>query len=127
MGDATQLRALYERMGGKDKLFAILKDFYDLMAKDVLIGFFFDGKNTAAIAKQQGQFLLQAMGVSSTYQGKIPTNAHLELAPILTGHFDRRLVLLRETLEKHGLCEEDIRTWINFENLFRDVVVNEKK
>jgi len=102
---------------------AILQDFYARMAADMLIGFFFDGRDVAAIARKQAEFLLRAMGATPSYQGKAPAQAHDELPPILSGHFDRRLRLLEETLRAHGLSEEDIRTWIGFENAFRDAIV----
>lgn len=88
-----------------------------------MVGYFFAGKNPNEIADKQLQFLKFAMGVSPTYSGKTPTTAHLGLPPIFSGHFDRRLVLLRETLSQHQVADEDIRTWINFENAFRDLLV----
>lgn len=117
------LKALYEKAGGENGLEEILQDFYRRMASDVLIGFFFDGKDVRAIAKRQKEFLMRAMGVIPSYSGKPPADAHDELAPVLSGHFDRRLKILEETLRGHGLGTEDIRTWIGFENAFRDAVV----
>ena len=93
------------------------------MSQDVLIGFFFTGKNIETIADHQEQFLLFAMGVHATYSGKPPHTAHVALPPILGGHFDRRLVILEETLKDHGLSAQDIRTWLNFETAFRDLIV----
>jgi truncated hemoglobin YjbI len=118
----AQLKAVFSHIGGEEKLREILRDFYNRMSQDVLIGFFFSGKDIQAIADQQANFLLFASGMKPTYQGKSPTNAHLALPPILKGHFDRRLVILRETLEAHSLNKKDIKTWINFENAFRNVV-----
>ena len=93
------------------------------MAQDILIGYFFDGKNPIHIADQQLELLFFASGLSPTYSGKSPTSAHLQLPPILTGHFDRRLTLLRQTLEDHKVAVEDIQIWIDFEDAFRAVVV----
>lgn len=104
------------------KLKVIVRDFYERMSKDVLIGFFFTGKDLAPIADQQADFLLFASGLKNEYQGKLPTFAHIQLPPILQGHFDRRLVILKETLREHGIADKDIRTWIEFENAFRNVV-----
>ena len=115
---------LYLHIGGEPALEAILKDFYSRMAKDVLIGFFFTGKDTDVIALRQKEFLMRAMGAVPSYSGKSPAQAHTELAPILSGHFDRRIVILRETLQDHGVAAEDIRIWVGFENAFRPVVVS---
>jgi hemoglobin len=118
-----ELRGLYARLG-KEKIEAILKDFYRRMEQDILVGFFFRGKDVDQIAERQLQFLLRAMGATPSYSGKPPASAHSELAPILSGHFDRRLKLLEETLVEHGLSAEDIRTWIGFENAFREGIVS---
>ena len=95
------------------------------MAKDVLIGFFFDGRDVDAIAEKQKEFLMRAFGASSSYSGKPPAQAHTALPPILSGHFDRRLKLLETTLLAHGLSRVDIDLWIGFENAFREGI--EKK
>jgi hemoglobin len=120
------LKALYERIGGESGLQAILRDFYRRMSGDILIGFFFDGKDTHLIADRQKEFLMRAMGALPTYSGKAPAQAHGEIAPILKGHFDRRLRVLEETLRAHGVCDEDIRTWVTFESAFREGIVSEE-
>lgn len=120
------LKALYERIGGEKGLQAMLRDFYRRMSGDILIGFFFDGKDTDLIADRQKEFLMRAMGALPTYSGKAPAQAHDAIAPILKGHFDRRLRILEETLRAHGLSEEDIRTWISFEGAFREGIVSEE-
>ncbi len=95
------------------------------MSKDILIGFFFACKDIDLIADRQHEFLLFAMGARTAFAGKDPKSAHRELPPILKGHFDRRLTLLKEVLEDYSLSDEDIRTWIDFEAAFRPVVETE--
>ena len=118
-----ELKALYGRIGGKDKLHAILHDFYHRMSQDLLIGFFFEGKDILAIADKQSEFLMRAMGARPSYAGKPPAQAHTALPPILSGHFDRRLRLLEDTLKAHGVAAEDIRIWVAFESSFRSGIV----
>ncbi len=114
-----ELRRLYQDAGGEAGLQVILDDFYQRMSQDILIGFFFDGKDLSKIARMQKEFLMRAMGARPHYAGKPPAQAHDELAPILKGHFDRRLRILEATLRDHGLSEDDIRIWIRFEEAFR--------
>src|SRR5688572_10264165 len=97
------------------------------MSQDVLIGYFFDNKDLQSIADRQFEFLLLASGLRTEYKGKTPTHAHLELPPIFTGHFDRRLQILKETLTAQGLTEDQIQTWIEFENAFRNVIIDDSK
>ncbi len=88
-----------------------------------MIGFFFAGRDIHEIADRQHSFISRAMGALPSYTGKPPSQAHVDLPPILPGHFDRRLRLLEETLRDHGLDAEDIRTWVEFENSFRPAIV----
>lgn len=120
-----ELKALYEKAGGEAGIHAILQDFYKRMSQDILLSFFFTGKDLSRIIEMQKQFLMRAMGATPSYSGKPPAQAHENLAPILTGHFNRRLRILEETLRSHGLSDEDIRTWVSFENAFRPGVVKD--
>jgi truncated hemoglobin YjbI len=112
------LKAIYAHVG-EAGLTAILDDFYLRLSRDLLVGFFFDGKDLGQIARTQKEFLMRAMGAVPHYSGKPPAQAHDAIAPILRGHFDRRLRLLEETLRDHGLDAQDIRTWVSFEEAFR--------
>ena len=115
------LKAIYDHLG-EENLRKILIDFYQRMERDVMIGFFFTGKDVEAIALKQLSFLMRAMGATPSYSGKAPADAHGELPPIRRGMFDRRLRILEETLIDHNLSADDTRTWVAFENAFRDAV-----
>jgi truncated hemoglobin YjbI len=93
------------------------------MSKDLMIGYFFADKNIQAIADKQLDFLMYVAGMRPDYLGKAPTLAHLQLPPILAGHFDRRITLLQETLTEHHLTDKDIEVWIEFEKAFREAIV----
>jgi truncated hemoglobin YjbI len=118
----AQLAALLQNLGGEARLKELLEQFYRRMSDDLMIGFFFQGKDLTAISAKQGEFLLRAMGARASYSGKPPAQAHEKLPPILRGHFDRRLRLLEETLASNGVTAEDIRIWVAFEETFRSAV-----
>ncbi|MBL7716457.1 MAG: hypothetical protein JNL01_13410 [Bdellovibrionales bacterium] len=125
-----KLRTIWASLGNTPteaevRLQEILVDFYETQARDVLIGFFFTGRDLVTIATHQKSFLMKAMGVTPTFQGKVPAKAHTDLPPILSGHFDRRLVLLAEVLKRHGMADKDIRIWVGFEASFREVIVSQ--
>lgn len=111
------------RVGGKARLRQILEHFYSELAKDILVGFFFDGKDTAQIAHKQEEFLLRAMGAVPSYVGLPPARAHDKIAPILAGHFDRRIEILKATLAQFGISIEDQAAWVQFELSFRPQIV----
>ncbi len=117
------LSRLYLSIGGEDGLGRILERFYFKLSHDPMVGFFFDQKNLEHIISQQKSFLMRAMGATPHYTGLPPARAHQKLAPILPGHFDRRLQILREVLTAHALPQEDIEVWIQFENSFRQGIV----
>jgi truncated hemoglobin YjbI len=123
-----ELRELFIGLGAtpelrEQKLSEILQDFYARMSDDIMIGFFFDGRDVAAIADKQKEFILKAFGAKTTYSGKPPADAHQALPPILEGHFNRRLQLLHITLLAHGLSEKSAKIWVEFENAFRDGII----
>jgi truncated hemoglobin YjbI len=124
--DLEAFRGIYHSalQGDPAKVHLILEDFYQRMAKDVLLDFFFTGKDLKAIAARQAEFVLRAMGAAPSYSGRPPAQAHLSMPPILSGHFDRRLKLLEETLRAHGLPEDAIQAWLGFENTFREAIIS---
>ncbi len=88
-----------------------------------MVGYFFEGFNLGHIAEMQASFILRAAGLTSTYSGHTPDRAHENLPPILPGHFDRRLMILKETLKGFGLDDVQIQTWVDFEDAFRPMIV----
>jgi len=102
---------------------ALLEDFYHRMAQDHLLAHFFFQKDPSAIAKRQATFLHFAWGLKATYEGPSVTQAHSHMPPLLQAHFNRRLILLKETLEDHKLDPSSIDAWIQFEEGFRKVLV----
>ena len=123
--DLEAFRKLFQNQLGGDpeRLHKILADFYRRLSNDLLVGFFFEGHDLEHIARQQAAFLLRALGAAPSYSGRPPAQAHLSLAPILSGHFDRRLKILEETLRAHGLPDSAIEVWLGFENAFREAIV----
>jgi truncated hemoglobin YjbI len=106
------------------RLVSILEEFYVRMSADDMIGFFFAGKDLKHIANQQARFILNAAGMIPKFEGKGPATAHVGLPPILPGFFDRRIMILNETLLAHHLAPEVVESWIAFESSFRDMITS---
>ena len=119
-----ELQSLITSAGGPEALVLLVAAFYEAMEKDPMIGFFFTGRDLPAIAEKQAGFILLAAGMSRNFDGKGPATAHDALPPILPGHFDRRIVILKETLRSKGVSRENIELWVRFEESFRTQVVS---
>lgn len=119
-----ELKSLIEQIGGAQALNAILEKFYFRMSTDTMIGFFFAGHDLSHIARKQGEFILMAAGLIDRFDGKGPSTAHAALPPILKGHFDRRLLMLRELLTEEQLAPDLIELWVSFEESFRQIVTS---
>jgi truncated hemoglobin YjbI len=117
-----RVRGLVGRIGGPERLRQILEVFYERLSQDLLDGFFFAGRDLAKIADGQHAFLMRAFQETERFRGIHPSKAHLQLPPILRGHFDRRLQLLREVLEQEGVHPLDVKAWLKVEEGMRGVV-----
>lgn len=120
----TELQSLYSELGSENRVFQLMLEFYEAMARDTMIGFFFTGKDLQKISQKQAEFLLRAMGARPSYSGKAPAEAHDKLAPILPGFFDRRARILEQFLRSRGVSETGVRAWVDFEEAFRSAVVS---
>jgi hemoglobin len=105
------MSVLYDRIGG-DRLRAVVDDFYERVFADPMIGFLFDGKNKERLIRKEWELVAALLGAPIGYSGRSMAEAHAHV-PITTGHFDRRLVLLEETLEAHHVDPDVRRRWLD--------------
>jgi hemoglobin len=103
--------ALFDRIG-PDRLRAVVDDFYRRIFDDVMIGFLFQGKDRALLAQREYEFTARLLGADIPYTGRSMPEAHAK-SPILGGHFERRLKILRDTIRDHGVDDEVARVWID--------------
>jgi truncated hemoglobin YjbI len=101
----------------------VLQSFYKKMSHDTMIGFFFHQKDLQKVIERQKEFLLMVFGYEKSYTGRSVMAAHMNLPPILEGHFNRRLVLLKETLQEFNFPDKAQQDWLGFEEGFRKVIV----
>lgn len=123
MSSETQDWSLSEEVGGEERLHEIVEDFYRRVFDDAMIGFFFANSELDDIANAQVQYVRARLGNEDVeYTGTPIRRAHLE-HPILTGHFDRRHQLLKETLSDYSVPEHVQAAWLDLEQRLRDLVV----
>lgn len=113
----------YEEMGGEPAVLAVLDELYTLLFDDVMVGFLFAGHDRERIVREQAVFTRRFLGDdTAVYTGKSIPDAHAAL-PILPPHFDRRHLLLREVLERHGVPERVREHWLRVDLGLRDAVL----
>jgi len=115
---------LFDRIGA-DRLRAVIEDFYDRVFADVMIGFLFIGKDRQRLVDKEYELAARMLGADIRYTGKPMREAHAKV-PILGGHFDRRVQLLRNTLADHGIDPEVQDTWLAHTHALRPQVTADK-
>lgn len=77
----------------------IVDRFVDRLFDDIMIGFFFRRAKRERIKQMEYEFAAQHLGGPVTYSGRALEAAHRPHR-IFDGQFQRRLTILRETLEE---------------------------
>jgi len=121
----TRGPALFARIG-EAKLRAVLADFYDRVFADVMIGFLFQGKDRAHLVEREYELTAKLLGAPGvTYRGLPMRTAHGKHT-IFGGQFERRLQILKETLEDHGVDPEVRRVWIEHTLALRPQITHDR-
>lgn len=112
----------WQRIGGEDGLRTVLRDFYNRLYADVMIGYLFRPHDKAQLVESQLQFTGRAIGGPVTYEGKTLRAAHQGLN-IREGQFWRRHQILKEVLADHAVDAEVQRIWIELDIKLKPSVV----
>ena len=104
------MTALFDRIGA-EALRAVVTDFYGRVFADPMIGFLFDGKNKERLIQKEWELAAKLLDGPVAYSGRSMADAHARVR-ITSGHFDRRLVLLEETLADHGVDPAVRARWL---------------
>jgi hemoglobin len=114
-------------VGGLPGMRAILRDFYARLAADLMVGFFFQGRDLAQLVEHQLRFTARALGADVAYEGRPIPEAHAALPPILPGHFDRRHALLAQVLRAHSVPDDAREAWLTYDRSFRRAVLASRR
>lgn len=115
---------LPDAIGGEAALRVLLKDFYDRLFDDLMIGFFFLPHDKQDLIDHQYNYICAHIGRRGhqKYSGRNMRLAHHHL-PILGAHFDRRHVILKQTLQDHETPQHVYDAWINLDLSLRSFIV----
>jgi hemoglobin len=105
--------SLFDELGGEPVLKRIIDRFVDRLFDDVMIGFFFQASSVSRerIKAKEYEFAASHLGAPVEYSGRTIGAAHRRHA-IMTGHFMRRLQILKETLDEFAVSERVRRHWV---------------
>ena len=112
---------IYQKLG-EQGITAIVTQFYLRAFSDPIIGHFFFRKNHDLLLKGQLAFTIAMLGGPNNYRGRSMHSIHKNL-PIKNAHFNRRLTLLREMMEKFQIDADSIHKWLAQEEKLRHKVV----
>ncbi|MBI2571589.1 MAG: group 1 truncated hemoglobin [Candidatus Schekmanbacteria bacterium] len=114
----------FARVGGEEVLRTIIDDFVDRCFADVWIGFLFRNANRARIKTFEYQHAAAFLGAGTEYEGRPLDVAHGR-HHIAGGQFMRRLQILRETLDDHGVPPPVRDAWIEHNESLRAVITRD--
>jgi hemoglobin len=117
-------RAVFDKIGA-ERLRAVIEDFYARIFDDVMIGFLFAGKDRARLIDKEYELTARLLGAEVAYTGKPMREAHAR-SPILGGHFERRLEILRQTIAAHDVDPEVRDAWIEHTLALRAQITPDK-
>lgn len=116
----------YDQIGGEEALREIVGEFIDRVSRDMIVGFFFQGKDLARIADKEFELAAARMGGPFSYTGRPMARAHGHLG-INKGHLRRRLAILRHVLESRGVDPAIIQRWLEHERGLEPEVTNRRE
>lgn len=117
--------SLPEAIGGEAALMALLKDFYDRLYLDLMVGFLFEPHDKATLIAHQYSYVCAYLGDrAGHYQGRSMRGAHQAL-PLLGAHFDRRHVILKQVMEAHQVPAHVKQAWLELEQRLRPFIVRQ--
>ena len=116
---------IIEEVGGGAAMESLMREFYDRLFDDMIIGFLFDHSDKEALIASQIDYIHAHLGSrQGRYEGPSIREAHRDL-PILVGQFDRRHQILGEVLQEFEVPERVRQAWLNLDQAMREMVINQ--
>jgi hemoglobin len=97
---------LYERLGEREGISAVVDDFYDRLVADDDLGPFFEDADLERLRRTQTDHLCEAAGGPETYDAAPVREAHIHV-PFEPDHIERALDILHESLDEFDVPADD--------------------
>lgn len=105
----------------------VVSAFYDAMFDDVMIGYMFRGQDKARLTARETELMAAHFGLPGvTYTGRPLEAAHAR-HKIMGAQFDRRAVILAETLDAFPLAPEVKTEWLRHTLDLRDQLTSARE
>lgn len=114
--------SLYDDVGGEAGLRRVLRVLYDRLFDDMMIGFFFAGRDKEKLIEHQLWFTARFLGGPSLYEGRPLPEVHAPF-PILPAHFDRRHEMLRQVLDEQHVPQAVRDEWLRVDQSLKTAIV----
>lgn len=121
---------MYEKLGGKAAIEAVVDLFYGKVFADEEVSRFFEGINKPRLKAHQVRFMTYAFGGPGEYHGKDMWSAHKKLVReqgLKEKHFDIIVKHLVEALQDAGVPEDDIKAAGEVVQTVRDPMFRDPK
>lgn len=115
---------LFEQMGGEPALRRVIDRFIDRVFDDMMIGFFFRSASRERVKEKEYEFAARHLGAEIPYTGRPIRDAHAA-HPIMGGQFNRRLQILKETLEELRVPQPVRDHWLRHNEALRAQVTRD--
>lgn len=119
--------SLYDRLGGREAIDAVVEDFYDKLLDDKLLAPWFAGVDMGRQRRAFAAFLRMTLRGGGGWKGRSLRQAHAGIAVdgqrLGDEQFDRVVTILAETLAEHGAPEETIKEVGEWAESVRDEVL----
>lgn len=112
---------LFEKLGGEAPLKALLRDFYDRVFSDLMIGFMFRKADKERLIEKEYELTARLLGAEVRYTGEPMAEVHARHR-IMGGQFARRAQILKEVLADHNVPEEVREAWLSHQESLRHLI-----
>lgn len=119
MQDSSREQTLYDAIGGREAVLALVKDFYRRVLADEQLAPFFADVPMDKLRHMQFEFFSAALEGPVHYTGRPVIHAHQNL-PIRRRHLQQFVTHLFETLADYPLSEQDRYDIVSRINLYTD-------
>ena len=100
-----------EELGGIEGLRSLMREFYDRVFADFMIGYLFVGQDKDRLIEREVEWSARLLGAPVEYKGRSMAEAHRR-HPIRRGHFHRRNQILRTLLIERESPEPIRERWL---------------